>query len=266
MAIRNARGLARRTRYVRTGSVMPLISIGACALDLEHASHVPIGLVADAQRACGRRLLHAGGDVDADAADAALGVDAAAEQDRTGVDADPQVEAVEAEVALHVGGERRRLGEDREAGAHRALGVVLERLVGAEDGEQAVAGVLEDPPLVRAQRSPVSRSSALSMTAWTSSGSRRWLSCVEPTTSMNSTVAVFSCCAAPSRWRSAASFSWSGATAIATTASPSSARCASSAAMADSICSAVSSMAPADAFGPTAVAPVRQIGADPPRE
>ena len=41
-----------------------------------------------------------------------------------------------------------RLGDDRQAGADGALGVVLERLVGAEHGEQAVAGVLQDAPLM----------------------------------------------------------------------------------------------------------------------
>ena len=119
-------------------------------LDVEDAAHVPVGLVADPQRAGGRGLLHARGDVDGDAADASFGVDAAAEQHRAGVDADAQVEAVEAEASTKAGGERCGLGDDRQAGADRALGVVLERLVGAEHGEQAVAGVLQHATVMRA--------------------------------------------------------------------------------------------------------------------
>ena len=119
-------------------------------LDVEDAAHVPVGLVADPERAGGRRLLHARGDVDGDAANAAVGVDAAAEQHRAGVDADAQRELVEPEARAEAGGERRRLGDDRQAGADGALGVVLERLVGAEHGQQAVARVLQDAPLVRA--------------------------------------------------------------------------------------------------------------------
>ena len=61
--------------------------------DIEHPAHMAVGIVADAQGTGWRRLLHPRRDVDGDAADAALGVDAAAEQHRAGVDADPKVEA-----------------------------------------------------------------------------------------------------------------------------------------------------------------------------
>ena len=118
--------------------------------DVEDAAHVSVRLVADPQGAGGSGLLHARGDVDADAANASFGVDAAAEEHRAGVDADAQVEAVEPVARATAGRERRRLGDDREAGADRALGVVLEGLVGAEHRQQAVAGVLEDAPLVGA--------------------------------------------------------------------------------------------------------------------
>ena len=45
-----------------------------------------------------------------------------------------------------------RFGEQVEAGEHRTLGVVLARRFGAEGGEQAVAGVLQD--LAAARRDP----------------------------------------------------------------------------------------------------------------
>ena len=79
--------------------------------------------------------------------------------------------------------------------------------------------------VMRAARSPSGVRARCPSPRGQSSGSSRSLSCVEPTTSMKSTVAVFSCCAAPSRPRRAASFSWSGATAMSTTASPRSVRC-----------------------------------------
>jgi hypothetical protein len=119
-------------------------------LDLEQAANVAVRLVADPERARRRRLLHPRRDVDARAADVAGRVDAAAEEDRAGVDADAQVELLQALALAEPRREQRRLGEDVEAGADGALGIVLERLVGAEGGEQAVAGVLEDPALARA--------------------------------------------------------------------------------------------------------------------
>ena len=73
----------------------------------------------------------------------ALGIDAAAEQHAAGVDADAHVEAVVAVRCLHFGAERLAEFEQREAAAHGALGVVLARLVGAEGGQHAVAGVLQ---------------------------------------------------------------------------------------------------------------------------
>ena len=96
------------------------------------------------RRAPARRgLLHARGDVDGDAADAAFGIDAAAEQHAAGVDADADVEAVVAVLALHFGAERAASREQGQAAAHGALGIVFARFVGAEDGQQVVAGVLQ---------------------------------------------------------------------------------------------------------------------------
>ena len=86
----------------------------------------------------------AGGDVDGEAADRAFVVDAAAEQHVAGVDADPHLEAALAVRRAQSARPEPGLGEQVEAGEHRALGVVFARRLGAEGGEQAVAGVLQD--------------------------------------------------------------------------------------------------------------------------
>ena len=95
----------------------------------------------------------------------AFGIHAAAEQHAAGVDADAHVEAV---VAVGCAAPPRRapaLVEQRQAAAHRALGVVFARLVGAEHREQAVAGVLQHLAAVRSTIA-VKRASAPSITAW----------------------------------------------------------------------------------------------------
>ena len=110
---------------------------------VEGTAHVAVGVVADAQRTGRRRLLHARGHVDGDAANAAFGIDTAAEQHRPGVDAHAQAEAVQAEPRLDLRRQHRRLLDDRQARMHRTLGVVFTRLVGAEHRQKAVAGVLQ---------------------------------------------------------------------------------------------------------------------------
>ena len=99
--------------------------------------------MADAQGSGWRGLLHARGDVDRDAADAAVGIDAAAEQHTAGVDADANIEAVVAVRGLHLGAEHLAEFEQGQAAAHGALGVVFAGLVGAEGGQDAVARVLQ---------------------------------------------------------------------------------------------------------------------------
>ena len=144
------------------------------------------------RKAAGRRgLLHARGDVDGDAADAAVGIDAAAEQHAAGVDADAHVEAGVAVRGLHFGAERLAEFEQRQPATHRALGVVFARFVGAEGGQHAVAGVLQHLAAVRLDDGSDARR-APSITALISSGSRCWLSAVEPTTSRNRMVTCLS--------------------------------------------------------------------------
>ena len=112
-------------------------------LDLEHAAHLGVGVVADAQGPGRRGLLHACGDVHGDAANAAVGIDAAAEQHAAGVDADADVEAGVTVRSLHFGAERLAEFEQGQAAAHGALGIVFAGFVGAEDGQDVVAGVLQ---------------------------------------------------------------------------------------------------------------------------
>jgi hypothetical protein len=60
------------------------------------------------------------------------------------VDADPDVEAVVAVCRLHFGAEPLAEVEQGEAAAHRPLGIVFPGFVGAEGGQDVVAGVLQD--------------------------------------------------------------------------------------------------------------------------
>jgi hypothetical protein len=62
---------------------------------------------------------------------------------RTGVQADAHIEADVAVTAPHLVAEQAAGGEQCQAAAHRAFGVVFARRVGAEDGQEAVAGVLQ---------------------------------------------------------------------------------------------------------------------------
>ncbi len=122
---------------------------GVLRVDLEQAAHLQIGVVADAQGPCGRGLLHPRGDVDGNATDAAVGVDPAAQQHAAGVQAHAHIEA-----GVAVGGEYFRAEclaqfEQGQTAAHGALGVVFARLVGAERGQDVVAGVLQDLAALR---------------------------------------------------------------------------------------------------------------------
>ena len=116
-------------------------------LNFEHSTHMPIGVVADSHAAGRRGLLHARGDVDRETADAALGINAASQQHRPGVEADAHVEARQTMLRLKARGQQRRHFNHRKTGSHSAFGVVFERLVGAEHSQQAVAGVLQNAAL-----------------------------------------------------------------------------------------------------------------------
>ena len=113
--------------------------------DIEHAANLSIRVLADAQRAGRCRLFHARGDVDREAADAGVAVDAAAEQHRPAVDADTNIESGQSEAPCHVVGQRGRFGQYRQAGVHRADGIVFPGLLGTEHCQQAVTRVLQDP-------------------------------------------------------------------------------------------------------------------------
>ena len=99
--------------------------------------------MADAQGPRRRGLLHACGDVHRDAANAAIGIHPAAEQHAAGVDADADVEGVVTVRSPHFGAECLAEFEQGQAAAHGTLGIVFASFVGAEDGQDAVAGVLQ---------------------------------------------------------------------------------------------------------------------------
>ncbi len=110
---------------------------------------MPVAVVADAQSPGRRALLHARRDVHRGAADAALGIDAAAEQHRPGVDARADVELGDAVTLPHRHREAFGVADDAEGGVDRALDVVLVRFFRPERREHAVAGVLQHAAVVR---------------------------------------------------------------------------------------------------------------------
>ena len=113
-------------------------------LDLEQATHLGVGVVADSQRAGRRGLLQTRGDVDRDAADAAVSVHPAAQQHGAGVDAHAHVEASVAVRGQHFCTQHAAEFEQRQPAVHGAFGIVFTRLVGTEGGQDAVTGVLQD--------------------------------------------------------------------------------------------------------------------------
>ena len=113
---------------------------------IEQAAHQGPGVLADAQRAGRRRLLQPGGDVDGQAAQALVVLDAAAAHHSAGVDAHAGVEAVVAVHAQHVVAAPGSLGQQGQAAVHGALGVVFARagrVMCAERGLHAVAGIAQ---------------------------------------------------------------------------------------------------------------------------
>ena len=237
-----ARGRGRSTSQVLTGSSTPLIAIGASRPDLEPAAYLSPGLAADAQAAGRRGLLHASRDVHRDAADAALGVDAAAEQHTAGVDADAHVEAGVAVPPQHLRPFAPALLEQGEAGEHRPFRVVLLGALGAEHRQQAVAGVLQDLAAVgRDDRGAAGEQAVdhrLQVLGIELAGERGRADDVEE---QHADMGEAGRSAAGSRWSDASS-ARSGAIAASTTASPSAARCVSREAIADSIRCVRSSM------------------------
>jgi hypothetical protein len=98
------------------------------------------------------------------------------------VDADPDVEALVPVRFPHLRAEVLAEGEQGQAAAHGPLRIVFACLVGAEGGQDAVAGVLQTLPPC-ASTTIAARDKASSITALIASGSRRCASEVEPTTS-----------------------------------------------------------------------------------
>ena len=125
------------------GRVMAFDGDGRLRFGIKEAPHLGPGVLADAQAPGGRCLFHARGDVDGQAAQAVVVIDAATAQHRPGVDADAGVEAVAAVLLQHGFAAHCGLLQQCQAAAHRALGVVFAGAVGAESRQQVVAGVLQ---------------------------------------------------------------------------------------------------------------------------
>ena len=113
---------------------------------IEQASDMAVRGVTDPESSNRSGLLEACGDVDRNATNAAIGIDTSAQQHRSSVDADTHVE-VPAPVAFsHLLLESVRFVEYVESRAHRTLGIVFTRLEKTKNRQQAIAGVLQNPP------------------------------------------------------------------------------------------------------------------------
>ena len=108
-----------------------------------------VGVVADAQGAHRRALLHSCCNVDGKAPDAALGVDAATEQHGAGVQADAHIEAAAPVLCLHALALAPAFVEQGQPGVHSAFGIVFAHLIGAKHRQQAVASVIEHLAIMR---------------------------------------------------------------------------------------------------------------------
>jgi hypothetical protein len=123
--------------------VAPLHPQRRLRLHLEQALHVPPGVVADAQGARRRGLLHARSQIDGHAADAAVLVHTASQQHHAGVHAHAHIKPGMSETRLHTPAFVAAGFQQGQAGANRAFGIVFARAVAAKGGQQAVAGELQ---------------------------------------------------------------------------------------------------------------------------
>ena len=122
--------------------------------EVEEARREPRGVLGHADPARRRQLLHAGGepdDVPLRGVVHAQVVADSADDDLAGVEAHAHGE-VEPALAAALVGERPEIAGQLERGRAGALGVILVGDGGAEEGHDAVAGVLVDGPLVAVDR------------------------------------------------------------------------------------------------------------------
>ena len=127
-------------------------------LELHVAAHEPLRLLADQHLAVAGRLLEPRRDVDRVADQVAV---LATDDDLAGVDAGAQMQ-LHAPVALQLLVQHDQAGDERVGGAHAAQRVVLAHDRRPERRHHAVAGELDDLPLVapRSPRAPCRRSAS----------------------------------------------------------------------------------------------------------
>ena len=114
----------------------------------KQATHQAPGVLADAQGARWRGLLHARRHVDGVAADGVYTVHTATQQHPAAADAHPHAQFQFGVAHFQLLRLRLPLTQQCQAGQHRALGVVFTHLVGAKHRQHAVTGILQDPPTV----------------------------------------------------------------------------------------------------------------------
>jgi hypothetical protein len=130
----------------RDGCIAPLHHQRRLRLHLEQALHMAPGVVADAQRAGRRGLLHARGQIDRHAADAAVFVHATTEQHHAGVHAHAHIKTGMPKTRLYAAAFVAARFQQCQARAHGAFGIVFTRAVAAKGGQQAVASELQHAP------------------------------------------------------------------------------------------------------------------------
>ena len=113
--------------------------------DIESATDLTVGVMADAQCAGRRVLFHPRRDVDSRPADRRVCVDASSQQHLAGMDAGAHVEFRNAVLLKDAVRVNLRLRQDGQAGTDGAFRVVLVGLLCAEGRQQRVASVLQHP-------------------------------------------------------------------------------------------------------------------------
>ena len=116
---------------------------------IEQASDVSIGVVADPQAAWRCMLFHSSGEVDRAAANIRSSFDPADDDNGAGVEADANIERFDRHSPGELHFDPNDCGEHCQTSTYSLLSTVFLSVVDAEDGQQPIAGVLDDTPEMR---------------------------------------------------------------------------------------------------------------------